>query len=523
MRHRHEKPARRTGSEPLFVICGENLRIGGRPAFRNLRWRFASDQHWALVGPNGSGKSLLASALAGKVPVAGGELNYGFILPDGRAAEEGVALVSFEQQKAVAGDSPEAMRWFSLDANDAIPVDEFLSRRSVEEVNPFEVVRHSRQASIIFARRRCRVLGLLRIGRLLNRLLPSLSNGEMRKVLLARALLRHPRLLILDDVFTGLDVQSRTRLRRILEDLIRREDVRLLIIASHADELPLGITHLLCVAQNRLVAQGARRVVLRHPRVRELLRGRAARRRGRSLSKFPDWQSHRVTEELIRMRNVSVRYDSHRVLAKVDWTVHRGERWALLGPNGSGKSTLLSLIIGDNPQAYSNEIYLFEHRRGSGDRVRDLKRRIGWVSPEFHLHFPEVQSCMDAVLSGFQDSNGRFLPATSRQREAARQWLAYFGLADCAHRAFGSLSAGLQRMTLLARALVKSPCLLVLDEPCQGLDHAHRALFVRTIESILMRTDTAVIYVTHRSDEIPRGISRVLRLHQGRVVYRSSR
>ncbi len=145
------------------------------------------------------------------------------------------------------------------------------------------------------------------------------------------------------------------------------------------------------------------------------------------------------------------------------------------------------------------------------------------MSPELHLHFPESQTCIDTVISGFQDTYGRYRLARPRQRDVAQQWLAYFGLGDCARRKFGSLSAGLQRLTLLARALVKSPCLLVLDEPCQGLDHAHRALFVRTVESILTRTMTAVIYVSHRSDEIPRGISRVLQLQRGRVVRKACR
>ena len=205
-----------------------------------------------------------------------------------------------------------------------------------------------------------------------------------------------------------------------------------------------------------------------------------------------------------------MRYGGRVILENIHWTIRRGESWALLGPNGSGKSTLLSLIIGDNPQAYANDVRVFGHRRGDGESVWELKRRIGWVAPELHLHFPESETCLDTVVSGFADTYGCFHRSTPRQRAAARRWLARFGLAASANRPFGSLSAGWQRMALLARALVKSPDLLVLDEPCQGVDAAHRARIVRTVEGLLRHT--TVIFVTHRRDEIPSGIDRVLRL-----------
>jgi molybdate transport system ATP-binding protein len=149
--------------------------------------------------------------------------------------------------------------------------------------------------------------------------------------------------------------------------------------------------------------------------------------------------------------------------------------------------------------------------------VWDATKRIGWVSPELHLHFPQAQTCLETAISGFRDRNGGYGAPTAAHRRIAAQWLDSFQLGECMNTPFGSLSAGLQRMTLLARALVKSPDLLVLDEPCQGLDRDHRTLFVRTIDMLLEQTDVTVIYVSHRSDEIPRGIHRVLRLKGGRA------
>jgi molybdate transport system ATP-binding protein len=489
----------KTVSPPLVELAGTSLRAGERLLFRNTNWVFRRGQQWALVGPNGSGKTLFASALTGAVPIVRGE----FRVPDGA-----VAHVSFEQQKFIAGTAPAAARWFSLEEDAAPPVHQFLSQDSIEDINPFEIVVRSQSAARVFAQHQRRVVRLLGIAPLLEQPLPSLSNGETRKLLLARALLRQPQLLILDDPFTGLDVRFRSHLKQILEKLIRRRAVHLLLIATHPDELPRGITHLLRVRHCRVVEQG--RFTTRRGR-ESLIVPRASRLRALPCPRPTTTKALTPAEpELVRLTNVTVRYGNRTILENIHWVVRRGESWALLGPNGSGKSTLLSLIIGDNPQAYANDVRVFGRRRGDGDTVWALKRRIGSVSPELHLHFPEAQTCLDVVLSGFHDATACYRRPTRRQRTIASRWLASFMLAGCAQRSFGSLSAGLQRMTLLARALVKGPDLLVLDEPCQGLDAAHRARFIRTVEALLRHT--TVIYVTHRRDEIPAGINRVLRL-----------
>ncbi len=480
---------------PIVELADASVLAGERLVFRRTNWVLRPGEHWALVGPNGSGKTLFASALAGGVPVVRGAL---------RVSEGTVEHVSFEQQKALAGDAPAAARWFSLEEEEARPAYEYLSQNNIEERNPFEVVTRSRASARAFARHQQQVVRLLGVTSLLSQPLLSLSNGEMRKLLLARALLRRPRLLILDDPFAGLDHDFRCHLKAILEKLIRRRRVHLLLIATHPDELPRGITHWLRVDRCRVVGQG--------PFVRRSMRevfpnitapGRrrlSGRKRGHG-------------EELVRLNAVTVRYGRRVIVRNVNWVIRRGESWALLGPNGSGKSTLLSVIIGDNPQAYSNDVRVFGHRRGDGESVWEWKQQIGWVAPELHLHFPETTTCLDTILSGFDDTYGCFRRPTPRQRMAARRWLRRLGLSASAQQAFGSLSAGWQRMTLLARALVKSPALLVLDEPCEGLDAEHRARFVQTVEGLL--DHTTAIFVTHRRDEIPAGIDRVLRLMDG--------
>ncbi len=502
--------------KPFLELSGVTLRAGDGLVFRDTHWVFGRDQHWALVGSNGSGKTLLASALSGTIPVVRGELIYGF-RPAGRAPEDAVAHVSFEQQKAAAGSAPAASRWFDLEEWETAAVSRFLSRDSVEEINPFEVVERASGSDAGFERRRRRIMRMLGIDALRDRLLPSLSNGEMRKALLARALLRRPRLLILDDPFTGLDQEFRRHLKEILEDLMRQGNVRLLLIVNHSDELPRGITHLLLVDGCRVAASGNLKTMLAHPRVRRLFAGDCPAPVFHRPTRLPAGLAGRGTTALVRLEGVSMRYDGHSILQGIDWTIRRGESWALLGPNGSGKSALLSLIVGDNPQAYGNAVYVFGRLRGSGESVWEIKRRIGWISPELHLHFPETQTCLETVISGFRDSQGCYVRPAPGQVRAARRWLSQFGLSKFAGRSFGSLSSGLQRVVLLARALVKAPELLVLDEPCQGLDCAHRRHFIRAVEALIRLDRTTIVYVTHRPEEIPRGIHRVLRLRDGRV------
>jgi molybdate transport system ATP-binding protein len=515
-----EKPLKKIPSKPIFVMDHLRLRAGEQVVFQNTNWTFARGQHWALIGPNGSGKTLLAGALAGAVPSAGGEIRFGFRPSAGRAPEDSVVHVSFEQQKAVAGEDPEAMRWFSLGREEAILVRQFLSQDSIEDVNPYEVINHPLRSALSHAHRQRRILRVLRIEPLLDRVLPSLSNGEMRKILLARALLRLPRLLILDDPFNGLDTQFRAHLKHILADLMREQTLSLLLIAIRQEELPRGITHLIFVDQCRVIALGPRRAMRAHPAVRRFFQGSSRSVAGRAVPPASPRESKPRVPELVRLDGVTVEYDGRVILDGINWTIRRGESWALLGPNGAGKSTLLSLIIGDNPQAYAHAVYVFGRLRGCGESVWELKKRIGWISPELHLHFPETQTCLETILSGFHSVAGCYTRPTTKEIRIARAWLDYFDLTGQAGRPLGSLSAGLQRMTLLARALVKSPELLVLDEPCQGLDHEHCTHFVRTIDALLEQAGTTIIYVTHRSEEIPRNIRRLLYLRQGRVVRR---
>ena len=199
----------------------------------------------------------------------------------------------------------------------------------------------------------------------------------------------------------------------------------------------------------------------------------------------------------------------------VSWTV-AGERWAVVGPNGSGKTTLLSLLCGDHPQAYANDIRLFGRRRGTGETIWDVKRNVGLVSPEFHLYFTEPLTAERAAATGFFDGVADH-PTTAEQAERVRELFAAFGIAHLASRPFKCLSTGEQRLVLLARALVKRPPLVILDEPFQGLD-AERVETWRDWLDRELRDDQTLLFVTHELAELPRSVTRALRLDRGRVA-----
>jgi molybdate transport system ATP-binding protein len=219
---------------------------------------------------------------------------------------------------------------------------------------------------------------------------------------------------------------------------------------------------------------------------------------------------------ILSLRNVSVAYGGRPVLRNVSWHVAAGERWAVLGPNGSGKTTLLSLICGDHPQAYGNEVSVFGRRRGSGESIWDVKRRIGLVSPELHLYFTQPMSAHAAAATGFFDVVTP-RPTTPEQDAAVRRLFAEFELLPVADRPFARLSTGQQRLALLVRALVKNPELLILDEPFQGLDRPAIEHAKDWLDAHLSPQQT-LIFVSHHADEIPRSVTHLLRLDNGTIA-----
>lgn len=526
---------------PLVSLDDVTLHYDGHIVAEHVTWAMYPGQHWAVTGPTGSGKSLLARAIAGMMPLIGGEVRYG--ATESAPACVPVAYVTFQPQRHESASFHQA-RWHA-DVDVATPtVDACLSPHGIWHTNPFVVgdgvplpatpaasdaPAETPPLSVAeaFRERRDHVIRRFELGSLLGRELHTLSDGEWRRVQIARALLKAPRILILDDPFTGLDVGFCARLRQVLTHLMN-EGTHLLLLLPEADDLPEGLTHILVLHEGEIVKARPISSAGASSPGEPACPGRTGGPMAPATQRA-DWQrtpsggavtalEAEISQPVIEMQGVSVTHCGTQVLEAVDWTVHRGEKWALLGPNGAGKTTLLSLILGDHPQAYANTVRLFGQQRGSGESIWEIKQRIGWVSPELQRAYPPQATVSDVVRSGFFDTLGLFRRCSAEQDARAEAWLARLGVAQCRDSAFRRVSKGEQRLALIARALVKDPELLILDEPCQGLDPQHCEAVVHALDTIAGESDVTMIYVTHRQQEFPTSLTHVLLLERGRVV-----
>ena len=198
---------------------------------------------------------------------------------------------------------------------------------------------------------------------------------------------------------------------------------------------------------------------------------------------------------------MSANYGELQVLNHLNWTMSPEDHVLIEGPNGCGKSTLLSLIDGENHKGYGQEVYLFGKRKGSGETIWEIKSRFGIVSNELHNKYVKGWKVLDVVVSGYFDSVGLYDDSGSTQWSGARNWLTTLGIRELEGHYYHELSFGQQRLVLLARAMVKHPRILILDEPCVGLDDYYRQLILGTLNRIAEQTATRIIYVSHVDDE----------------------
>jgi molybdate transport system ATP-binding protein len=489
-----------SGHTNSTLVRFENVTLRVRDTFLlpDTTWHVDKGQHWAIMGPNGAGKTSLVRALTGDVPVVKGTVFPSHDQADAVRAE----YVSFEQhQRLIAREEQrDEFRFFSGNLNRITTVHDIL----VEIGGPTAV--KSTDVEGVVAR--------FKINHLLGRGIRALSTGEMRKVQIARVLLKSPEIMILDEPFDGLDEASRQDLARIIDDLM--DASRTVILVTHRQrEILANISHVLGIRDGQVMFQGRRADVLTPSQMEYLYATEFATALSLPApAESPMSITDTASEILISMKNVTVKYGRTTVLDNLNWTMKTGQNWVVLGPNGSGKTTLLNLITADNLQAYANEIYLFGRRRGSGESIWDIKERLGMMSSEFQIRYRKPLSAFEVVLSGFFDSVGLFRNASPTQKQTADQWMAVLGMADKSVKTFNQLSYGEQRMILLARSMVKMPQLLILDEPYQGLDRINRQRIIDAINVIGHHRGTNIIYVTHYSDEIPACMTHMMRFEK---------
>ncbi len=477
------------------------VRVHGNVILKNVSFSIGDQEQWAITGPSGSGKTSLLHALSRST------FSSGSIIINEGAPGSVEKIVLVDQQHRFKNLSNTntfyyQQRFNASDAEDAITVKEALKEN-------IALLEHD-----AFPPEAEHILDLLRLRKLLAVKLIQLSNGENKRLQIAKALLLKPTVLLLDSPFTGLDIEARKVLVELLNEIIKKNIHIILVTSPH--HLPDFITHVLSLERDGSYITETTE---------------AFRKRILSSATSPTFSpDEELLKELVsvntisgfefavRMKHVKVEYNNRKILDDVSWEVLNGECWSLSGPNGSGKSTLLSLINADNPQAYANEIYLFDRKRGSGETIWEIKKKIGFMSPELHLYFDAGINCFDVVASGLFDTIGLFRLLNEVQSALVFKWMKLLHIDHTKNKLLSQLSNSEQRLVLLARALVKNPPMLILDEPCQGLDEEQVILFRRMVDEICTLTGKTLIYVSHYPHEIPTCVHKFIRLSNGQVV-----
>ena len=445
---------------------------------------FGAGEHIAVFGRNGAGKTKLVEIILGRHPVKKGIIEYAFPSPVRKYVSENVKYLAFKD--CYGGETEQnyylQQRWNSWDVDDE------------------------------------RIL---------------LSSGELRKHSLSKVLGTEPCLLILDNPFVGLDAASRLVLGEQLRAIVQGGKTSLMLVLSREDEIPPFMTHVVEVKDE---------VVLPKKRLADWLAERGTETCGKEQACSPGQaistgdahcnadspssengpSARRAADdpasstEIVRLNKVTIRYGERTILKDLDWVVRKGEHWSLTGPNGSGKSTLLGLVCADNPQSYACDISLFGRKRGSGESIWDIKKHIGYVSPELHRSFKRDITAERIVANGLRDFHGLFTKANEEEIRTARKCLERFGAGHLAGTSFLNMSSGEQRIVLLARAFVKNADLLILDEPFHGLDDENVRMVRGIIEEYCQNPDNTLLMVTHRMEELPSCIDHNLTLKVNR-------
>lgn len=457
------------------------------------------DEHIAVLGKNGSGKSLLINMLLGRHPLQEGVLTYNFAPSQTTSVAENISYIAFRDTYGPASDRTYYLqqRWNQTEFDEkAHTVGQRLERLRMG-IPP---------TGGNFKQRVQELCALFHLEELSDKNIILLSSGELRKLELLGALIRLPRVLIIDNPFIGLDAEARQQMTDALASLSAHRSLSIILIENEGDEVPHFITHVVELKDKQVKDKISRKQYEEQRSTSQI--AQLAQEKRDAILRLPYKHTETEFNEVVRLNHVDITYGQHAILQDVCWTIHCGEKWALSGPNGSGKSTLLSLICADNPQSYACDITLFDKRRGSGESIWEIKRHIGYVSPELHRAFRKDTIVADLVAAGLYNTAGQYVRTTAEDKKTALSWMRIFGIDNLAERRYLSLSSGEQRLVLLARAFVKDPELLILDEPFHGLDSENIALVQAIITTFMQRRNKTLIMVSHFADQYPPCIDR---------------
>ncbi len=464
----------------IIEFCSKVLRYGD-VVIQSTEGHGITNGVTVIAGPNGSGKTTL-----------------GTVLGKGRYAY-GNRLCFYRE-----GMTVKMLQFTDIHSFTGVDVLRFDQRMESSE-NEFVPTVGEIMGALSVSPRWAGMCGLFGLSDVEGKKINFLSSGELRKLLIVNALMAVPDVLVLDNPYIGLDASSRDELDTALTSL-RAEGTSIVMLLCDNSEIPLYADSVVCLAECRIERQvfGKNDIdVLRREPV-----GRTDREISlpAPMSVIPD---HKVA---FSISDGCLRYGDRKVVSGFDWTVRRGERWMLTGPNGSGKSLLLSMVCGDNPQAYSNAVTIFDRRRGSGESIWDIKDNVGYVCPEMQLYFKSHLTVEGIIVEGMRPVLRRFGKPSDSELATARKWLGIIGIEHLADRNFRGLSSGEQRLVLICRAFVRQPAMLVLDEPFQGLDAWHKERLRHVIDTLLEERELSLIFVTHYPDELPSSVDRIKKI-----------
>lgn len=472
-------------------------------------------EQMAVVGDNGAGKSMFVDILTGKHPLLGEGMRCDFGRYNARMLCDNIKYVAFKDTYGTGDDNQfYQLRWNTHEEDCSPEVGDALDEAFGAVQRADDVLRCVADEDKALWRRERegmrRVLcDTFDINSIRDRKITHLSSGELRKFHLTRALLSNPRVVIIDNPFIGLDAAARKQLTELVRLLIAKTGMQVVLVLSRPEDIPDFVTHVVEVkgmVVGRKVLSDEYMKELSEPPLRVLPDELAERLKGMPSGDAPH------CDVAIDFKDVTIRYGERTILDQLSFTVRCGERWALTGRNGSGKSTLLSIVCADNLQAYANKVVLFDKVRGTGESIWEIKKNIGYVSPELHRSYYRDYPAVEIVASGLSDSIGLYMRPKREQMDTCLFWMDMFGIRHLANTSFLRLSSGEQRLVLLARAFVKDPSLLILDEPFHGLDPTNRRRVLDVIEAFSCRRGKTLIVVSHYMSEIPACVDKVLDL-----------
>ena len=477
---------------------------------RMPEWRLAQPvdfqlcdgEHIAITGPNGGGKSMLVDMIIGRHPLLMQDPEYDFAPSTKPLAADNIKFITFKDNYGdTDGQYFLQLRWNQQEIDKETPVVGDMLEAAFKSSGADTPERRQMQHDLY---------EMFNISHLLDKYIILLSSGELRKFQLVRTLLASPRVLIMDNPFIGLDAETRMQLTQLLQTISSQQSLQVILLLSKTDDVPEFITHVVEVCN---MVCGPKITRLEWQKINDLRPvAHLDNERRNAILSIPASPNDYDANEVISMRDVMVRYGERIILKGLNWQVMNGQRWALGGQNGAGKSTLLSLVCADNPQSYASDISLFGYKRGSGESIWDIKKHIGYVSPEMHRAYMRPLPAISIVASGLKDSIGLYTKPKPEEMDICRLWMHIFGLDGKEQTSFLKLSSGEQRLVLLARAFVKDPQLLILDEPLHGLDNDNRQKVKDVIETFCSRKNKTLVMVTHYQEELPPCITHHLKL-----------